>query len=311
MKKWLILSVFSVLLILLIGCSNDALVITKQERLTEQPITYAKLLDVEEIESKNAKLTEKDKKDKQTTNKARKKKQLASGKELQMADGKLQDEEVQKMMMYMFDEVLELTRKSADSRNDWITENRDRAIHEESTKLQKALSKYIVRDFTYDLAAEFLEYLNCECDAQLPFYSTDLLTRFEVMEQTDDSILVESITLGDGVLHGTSYGRWFLKQEDNVWKLDDYEYINYDETHDFKITFEDIENSFYVYDKKDEIIPVEFVEYFEANSVRYLVIRYPEKYLNVEYDNEPYRVINTFTASLEDSITREYNEEHQ
>lgn len=190
----------------------------------------------------------------------------------------MKDEEVQRMMMYMFDEILELTRKSADSRNDWITENRDRAIHEESTKLDKPLSKYIVNDFTYDVAKELLEYLNCECDARLPFYSTDLLTRFDVQEQRNDSIIIESITLGNGVLHGTLQTRWLLKWEDDSWKLDDYEYIDHNyETHDFQITFEDIEDSFYVYDKKDEKIPVEFVEYYEENGMRYLVIRYPEK----------------------------------
>lgn len=114
----------------------------------------------------------------------------------------------------------------------------------------------------------FLEYLNCECDAQLLFYSTELFTRFEIKEQGDDSIIVESITLGDGVIHGTSFGRWFLRLEDNIWKLDDYEYVAYDdETHDFQITFEDIENSFYVYDNKNEKIPVKFIEYYESNGV--------------------------------------------
>lgn len=55
----------------------------------------------------------------------------------------------------MFDEVLTLTTKSADSRNDWITESRSRAIHEESTKLVKALSKDNVKDFTYEVAEDF------------------------------------------------------------------------------------------------------------------------------------------------------------
>src|SRR5699024_12203524 len=159
------------------------------------------------------------------------------------------------------------------------------------------LSKYIITDFSYDVAEEFLEYLNCECDAQLPFYATDLLTRFDVKEHTNDSIIVESITLGDGVLHGTSPGRWFLKREDNTWKLDDYEYIDYNyETHDFQITFEDIEDSFYVYDNKDEKIPVEFVEYYEENGIQYLVISYPEKYLN-EYDNGPDRKSTRLNSS--------------
>src|SRR5699024_6082779 len=186
MKKWLILSVFSVVLVFLIGCSNVDVVITKQEEGTEHPITYAKLLDVKEKESKDAKLTEPVKDEEKNTGKKTKGKKLRSGKELQGSEGKLKDEEIQKMMMYMFVEVLKLTRKSADSRNDWITENRERAIHEESTKLEKPLSKYIVTDFTYDVAEEFLEYLNCECDAQLPFYSTDLLTRFDVKERSEE-----------------------------------------------------------------------------------------------------------------------------
>lgn len=37
------------------------------------------------------------------------------------------------------------------------------------------------------------------------------------------------------------------------------------------------------------------------------MIRFPKKYLQ-EYGGGPYRVLNTFTAALEDSITREYNE---
>lgn len=65
MKKRLILPVLSTVLILLIACSNnDATDISKQEKDLIHPIKYAKLLDVEEIVDKNAKVTEKLEKEK-------------------------------------------------------------------------------------------------------------------------------------------------------------------------------------------------------------------------------------------------------
>lgn len=303
MNQWRVLFLISSLMALLIACSNEEPIKVTRDKAEVENIRYAKLLDKEEDEkAKDASL-----KDKKQEDLPKKDGIFRSGKELQSAEGKLKDEEVQAMMVYMFDEIHALTRKSSDSRNDWLTENREKAVREEAKKLEKPLANYIVKDFTNEVAAELLEYFNCECDMQAPFHASDLYSRFDVKEQKDDTIIVESITLGDGVLHGTSYGRWYLQQEDNRWKLADYEYVNYDESHDFKLTFEDIEDSFYVYDKKDEKIPVEFVEYYEADGLRYLVIRYPEKYTE-DYFSGPYRVYNTFTASLEDQITREYNE---
>lgn len=79
MKKWLILHVYSIVLILLTACSNDATLITKQEKDVEQLIKYAKLLDVEEMESKDTKLTEKVKEEKQRTDKRTKKREIKNG----------------------------------------------------------------------------------------------------------------------------------------------------------------------------------------------------------------------------------------
>ena len=117
MNQWRVLLLISSLMALLIACSNEEPIKVTRDKAEVENIRYAKLLDKEEDEiAKDASL-----KDKKQEDAPKKDGKLKSGKELQSAEGKLKDEEVQAMMVYMFDEIHALTRKSSDSRNDWLT----------------------------------------------------------------------------------------------------------------------------------------------------------------------------------------------
>lgn len=219
----------------------------------------------------------------------------------------LDESYVKEIMVETVDKIGGLIEKVSDSRNDWITEEREQIIHEEATKLVKPLSKYMNEDIAYETAAEFLEWMNCECDAGLPFTSFDLNVGFKITELTTEEIQAESINLGDGMLYdiGVKHA-WHFFNDNGEWKLYEHGYIV---TDDFNLTFEDIEHSFFKYDEKrnrytDEIIPIEFVEHFKDEGNNYLVIRYPRKHS--PYYGQ-YEVYNTKTASLDMQMTELYN----
>jgi len=235
---------------------------------------------------------------------------LRSGEQLQSASGQLTEAEVRKLMIYVAESVYFLGLEESESRRDEIystdMEKRDEAIKEGAKSLVKPFSEFIVSERAGEMAADFMERLNCECDWELPFEIWDLHAGFKLIEFNKDSFIVESMDVdnqlyGDGLIF-----EWEFKREDGKWKFANRKAFGLEQLGDLKLTFEDLENAFFDIDfsqgkYEEELIPVEFVEYFEENGVRYLVVYFPAS----RYMDEHYRIYDTQTTLSESVDTYE------
>lgn len=311
LKRLGILCLFILTFTGLIACSDETTPNTNEENV-----------EIEEVEAETKEDMEEEPK-KEAGSKPEEDDEEVDGEELVEPDTK----EVQKLVQDTINNIYDVMEDEADKvgRYSWTNEEEYKAMQSEIiNNAVKPLGQYITESSIEKYAEVITELITCECDSMLAFNTRDTLAGFTVTDYTEDSMEAESITVNEIGLDEIGWkSDWKFVKEDEQWKLQEHTYTfpNYpgepvDEDKLLDVTFEDIEESFLIYDSEkqsytDEFIPIEFVEYIEKEGVRYLVIQMPDKeYPDMGYESRSYIVYNTELGIEDTELTEAYNQQN-
>lgn len=234
------------------------------------------------------------------------------------------DEETQQLVIDTIDNIHKVMSEEVDKVGYWETEKEYKQnVKKISENAEKPLGKYIAKPSIKKYAEEIAEVMTCQCDSMLTFRVQDAFAGFKVTDFSENTFKAESITVNETGLDEIGWkSNWSFVKEEGDWKLREHTYTfpNYPEPDEpvnkdkfLNFTFEDIEKAFRIYDSDkeeytDEYIPIEYVEEFEDDGVRYLVIQYPEETYS-DQGREPgtYIVYNTELGIEDIEFTEEYN----
>lgn len=236
------------------------------------------------------------------------------------------DEETQQLVIDTINNIHKVMREEIDKVGYWETEKEYKQnIKIISENAKKPLEKYIAKPSIKKYAEEIAEVMTCQCDSLLTFRVQDVFAGFKVTDFSENTFKAESITVNETGLDEIGWkSSWSFVKEDGDWKLREHTYTfpDYPDLDDpvdkdlfLNFTFEDIEKSFRIYDLDkeeytEEYIPIEFIEEFEDDGVRYLVIQMPdETYTDQGREPGTYIVYNTELGIEDIEFTEEYNNE--
>lgn len=170
---------------------------------------------------------------------------------------------------------------------------------EASAALQQALKPLLTDEALDTFGDGFLITYFCECDAYFTWSVYDLKAQFMVTEQTADTFVATSITLGNELYNEGFTSEWHFKKDKGQWKLDDYVYVSTDEEL-LALTFEDIDAAFFDDEAKQSTIT--FVDEVERDGSSFIVIKTDHDYIQA-YDTE--------TGALNHDIMLDYMESEE
>lgn len=139
----------------------------------------------------------------------------------------------------------------------------------------------------------------CSCDAYSYWTVHDLKTRLMIKEQTADTFVATSLTLGNELSNIGFTNEWHFKKDDGTWKLDDYVYVSSDDQ-PLQLTFEDVED--YFHNEETNKSMVTLVDEVESDGASFIV---------VENDNNYIQAFNVDTGELNHDITLGYMESEE